>query len=45
MKNFIAHTNEIRNEMLKAVSCASVDDLFKQIPVQFKEFKMEKSFK
>lgn len=41
MKNFIAHTNEIRNEMLKAVSCASVDDLFKQIPVQFKEFKME----
>lgn len=40
MKNFIAHTDDIRNEMLKAVSCASVDDLFTQIPVQFKEFNM-----
>lgn len=40
MKNFIAHTDDIRNEMLKAVSCASVDDLFKQVPVKFKEFNM-----
>lgn len=40
MKNFIAHTDEVRNEMLKAVSCASIDDLFKQIPVKFKEFNM-----
>ncbi len=40
MKNFIAHTDEVREEMLKAVSCASIDDLFKQIPVKFKEFNM-----
>lgn len=40
MKNFIAHTADVREEMLKAVSCASVDDLFKQIPVKFKEFNM-----
>ena len=41
MKNFIAHTDAIREDMLKAVSCASIEDLFKQIPVQFKEFNME----
>lgn len=40
MKNFIAHTAEIREEMLKAISCASVDDLFNQIPVKFKNFNM-----
>ncbi len=40
MKNFIAHTFDVRNEMLKAVSCASIEDLFKQVPVQFKEFNM-----
>ena len=40
MKNFIAHTDAIREDMLKAVSCASIEDLFKQIPVQFKEFNM-----
>lgn len=40
MKNFIAHTFDVRNEMLKAVSCASIEDLFRQIPAQFKEFNM-----
>jgi len=40
MKNFIAHTNETRNEMLKSISCLSVEDLFKQIPVLFDNFKM-----
>ena len=40
MKNFIAHTNEIREKMLQEISCSSVDDLFKQIPVKFKNFDM-----
>lgn len=42
MKNFIAHTEETRNEMLKSISCNSVEDLFKQIPVLFKNFDMNK---
>ncbi len=40
MKNFIAHTDEVREEMLKVVSCASIDDLFEQVPVKFKNFNM-----
>ena len=40
MKNFLAHTDEIRNEMLKEISCASIEDLFKQIPVKFKDFNL-----
>ena len=40
MKNFIAHTDEIREPMLQEISCSSVDDLFKQIPVKFKAFNM-----
>lgn len=40
MKNFIAHTDEIRQEMLNAVSCSSIEDLFTQIPVKFKDFNM-----
>lgn len=38
MKNFLAHTDEIRQEMLNTVSCATLEDLFTQIPVKFKEF-------
>ena len=40
MKNFIAHTDEIREKMLQEISCYSDDDLFKQIPVKFKNFDM-----
>lgn len=40
MKNFIAHTDEIREKMLQEISCSSIDDLFKQIPVKFKNFDM-----
>lgn len=40
MKNFIAHTDEIRQEMLNDVSCSSIEDLFTQIPVKFKDFNM-----
>lgn len=40
MKNFIAHTDEIRKQMLQEISCSSVDDLFSQIPVKFKNFSM-----
>ena len=38
MKNFVAHTDSIREEMLKSVSCDTVEDLFKQIPVKFNNF-------
>lgn len=40
MKNFIAHTEKTRCEMLNTISCNSVDDLFKQIPVLFQNFDM-----
>lgn len=40
MKNFIAHTDSTRQEMLDAISCSSIEDLFKQIPVSFKNFDM-----
>lgn len=38
MKNFLAHTDEIRQEMLREVSCASIEDLFSRIPIKFKDF-------
>lgn len=40
MKNFLAHTDEIRNSMLKEIATASVEDLFRQIPAKFKDFAM-----
>ena len=40
MKNFLAHTDEIRKQMLDEISLASVDELFKQIPVKFKDFSL-----
>lgn len=40
MKNFIAHTNSTRESMLKAVSCMTLDDLYKQVPIKFKDFSM-----
>lgn len=39
MKNFIAHTDETRKKMLETISCTSIEDLFKQIPVKFENFK------
>lgn len=42
MNNFTAHSEEERQEMLKAISCNTVDDLFKHIPVVLNEFKMDK---
>lgn len=44
MKNFIAHTDNVRQEMLKEISCMSQEDLFKQIPIKFKEFNMGNPF-
>lgn len=40
MNKFLAHSNSIRNEMLKEISQASLEDLFKQIPVLYKNFKV-----
>ena len=41
MKNFISHTENERNEMLNSISYTSVNDLYKQLPVIFEEFKMD----
>lgn len=38
MKNFLAHNDEIRKKMLEEISCASIEDLFKHIPVKMKSF-------
>lgn len=38
MKNFLAHTEEIRQEMLKSLSLTKLEDLFEQIPVKFDKF-------
>ena len=43
MKNFIAHTDETRQEMLESISLHSVEDLFKQIPVKMDELKLDDS--
>ena len=31
MKNFIAHTDETREELLKEIKCSTLEDLFKQV--------------
>ena len=41
MKNFIAHSEEERQEMLNAISCNSVDDLFKTLPIKMTELKLD----
>ena len=41
MKNFIAHSEEERLEMLNAISCNSVDDLFKTLPIKMTELKLD----
>ncbi len=40
MKNFIAHTNETRNQILKEISRSTIEDLFKQIPAKYEEFNL-----
>ena len=40
MKNFIAHTDKVRAEMLNSISCNSVEDLFKQLPTKFQNFNL-----
>lgn len=40
MKNFLAHTDKIREQMLKELSCTTLEDLFKQIPIQIKNFEL-----
>lgn len=41
MKNFLAHTDEIRQQLLQEISCTSIDDLFKQLPAKFENFKLD----
>lgn len=41
MNNFIAHSEDERQEMLKAISCNTVDDLFKKLPVKMTEFDID----
>lgn len=38
MENFIAHTKEERQEMLKSISLSSVDELFSQLSAKFNNF-------
>ena len=40
MKNFVAHNDSVRQEMLNSISCSVVEDLFKQIPVKFNNFSL-----
>ena len=40
MKNFFAHTDEIRKEMLSSINLNSLEDLYKQVPIKFKDFKV-----
>lgn len=39
MKNFLAHNDETRKEMLKDISFLTIEDLFKQVPVKFENFR------
>jgi len=41
MNNYIAHTDEVRQDMLASIGLDSVDELFKQIPIRYNDFKME----
>jgi len=43
MKNYIAHTDNIRKEMLNSIHLESIEDLFQQIPAKFDDFKLESS--
>lgn len=40
MKNFLAHTEETRKELLNSIGHASIEDLFKQVPAKFTNFSM-----
>ncbi len=40
MDNFIAHTDGTREEMLKEINKASVEDLFIQLPVKLNDFRL-----
>ena len=40
MKNFIAHTDETRKEMLESISYSSIEDLFRQVPAKLENFRL-----
>lgn len=40
MKNFLAHTEETRKELLDSIGKMSVEDLFSQVPIKFSNFSM-----
>ena len=40
MKNFTAHTDRTRTEMLKSISLGSIEELYKQIPIKMDKFDM-----
>ena len=39
--NFEAHNEEIRNEMLKEIGLANIEDLFNHIPVKMKNLNLQ----
>ncbi len=40
MKNFIAHTDKIRKEMLESINYSSIEDLYKHVPIQTDKFNL-----
>lgn len=41
MKNFLVHTDEVKQEMLDSIGAATIEDLFKQIPEQARMEKLD----
>ena len=41
MKNFLVHTDEVKQEMLDSIGVATIEDLFKQIPEQARMEKLD----
>lgn len=41
MKNFLAHTDETRTELLKSIACSTIEELFSKIPQEAKVQNLE----
>lgn len=41
MKNFLAHTDETRTELLKSIACSTIEELFSKIPQEAKVKNLE----
>lgn len=41
MKNFLVHTDDVKQEMLESIGVSSIEDLFKQIPLKARMEKLD----